>query len=42
VDFLHRRHGNPERSQAAAQANAVLDASAAEGSGAEAATRAAA
>ncbi len=42
VDFLHRRHGNPERSQAAAQANAVLDASAAEGSDAEAATRAAA
>jgi len=24
VDFLHRRHGNPERSQAAAPANAVL------------------
>lgn len=24
VDFLHRRHGNPERSQAAAQANAAL------------------
>ncbi|KAG1254566.1 hypothetical protein G6F68_010788 [Rhizopus microsporus] len=42
VDFLHRRHGNPERSQAAAQANAVLDASAAAGSDAEAATRAAA
>jgi nitrate/nitrite transport system ATP-binding protein len=42
VDFLHRRHGNPERSQVAAQANAVLDASAAEGSDAEAATRAAA
>ena len=27
VDFLHRRHGNPERSQAAAQANAALSAS---------------
>ncbi|MEB3099453.1 MULTISPECIES: ABC transporter ATP-binding protein [Achromobacter] len=26
VDFLHRRHGNPERSQAAAQANAALSA----------------
>jgi nitrate/nitrite transport system ATP-binding protein len=26
VDFLHRRHGNPERSQAALQANAALDA----------------
>ncbi|MGS1109520.1 ABC transporter ATP-binding protein [Achromobacter anxifer] len=26
VDFLHRRHGNPERSQAAIQANAALDA----------------
>lgn len=24
VDFLHRRHGNPERSQAAVQANAAL------------------
>ncbi len=24
VDFLHRRHGNPERSQAAAQANAAI------------------
>ncbi|MNK64950.1 Bicarbonate transport ATP-binding protein CmpD [compost metagenome] len=24
VDFLHRRHGNPERSQAVAQVNAVL------------------
>ncbi|MCY1309491.1 nitrate ABC transporter, ATP-binding proteins C and D [compost metagenome] len=27
VDFLHRRHGNPERSRAAAQANARLAAS---------------
>lgn len=26
VDFLHRRHGNPERSQAAAQATAALSA----------------
>ncbi|WP_333904160.1 ABC transporter ATP-binding protein [Achromobacter insolitus] len=26
VDFLHRRHGNPERSQVAAQANAALSA----------------
>jgi len=46
VDFLHRRHGNPERSQAAAQANAVLDAAdserAAESDGAAVATRAAA
>ncbi|CAB3695902.1 ABC transporter ATP-binding protein [Achromobacter pestifer] len=44
VDFLHRRHGNPERSQAAAQANAVLSAEpeAMDGSRAEAATRAAA
>ncbi|MNL61506.1 Bicarbonate transport ATP-binding protein CmpD [compost metagenome] len=25
VDFLHRRHGNPERSQAAADINAELD-----------------